>query len=827
MSKTKLADSQAIIDDLMGLDENSHPKPTVCPDEPIESPMLEAALSYARRGWPVIPLWWVAVGRCQCKKSKKCTSPGKHPFGKFAPNGSTDGTVDEDLIHSWWTAYPDMNIGICTGGKLVGIDIDGPEGQSTLDRLEATFGSLGQTLTAKTGRGDGGRHQYFGKDPNIKIGNIQKDPDWKQFDVRGEGGYLVAPPSRHKTGRKYRWDKDSTALAQLPASWVNGIVEHQSSAKVKKPSSAVQPSNTKKDAPKKEGERDDSMFRYASDLEGKNLSYNEILANCLSVNTTYIPPLEEYEVNRKVDSAWKYRTRRITKLATVYKELEAADVTARIETIQKPEVKDLLRLAKKTDPVTWSKILDLFKSKKWALNDAMKFRAATGFAAEGTLSLSREKFDPNAWADNIMSKSKMIYDDEFLEFNGRYFESKKDNTIKYEVRNATEWKANIRHTTEIMEAMKIKLSHGVRERNPIGLLCLRNGVFNFGTDETFAHSDQLFLTHMVDIDYDKHATFPIWLETLEDILPDPASRLLLQKYAGYSLTSDVHHQKCLYLYGPGGNGKSTIIKVIRALVGAKNCGALSLKDLSSHFMLHKVRGILANFTNEIDSAFVNSDGPFKQIVDGSMITADVKYKEAIEFEPFCKLWIASNSILSSKDTSDGFLRRFLFLDFPVCLTNSEKLDEHRADKIIEKELSGVLNWAIEGLRLLNQEGFKPLPDCHHRLRKTTRSKIHPRSDFFNLYLMEKYGSFVKLQDVVQAYNNYALDMGRIPVSDATIREDVENYFKNRGVDYTRRKNGMGFTNLTFVQPEDFYDLEGADPVKSGFDGIPCQNDIPF
>ena len=440
------------------------------------------------------------------------------------------------------------------------------------------------------------------------------------------------------------------------------------------------------------------------------------------------------------------------------------------------------------------------------------------------LSLDRKKFNPNAWADDLIKHHKLIYDDGFVRFNGKHYEELKDNDLKYLVRESTKWLAKNSHTTEILESIKIKCGHNIPERDPIGLFCLKNGVFNYGKNEAGPHSDTYFLTHMVDVEYDKAATCPMWDTTFSQILPDEKSRLLLQKFAGYSLTSDFHHQVCLFLYGPGGNGKSTVIDVVSALVGEANRSALTLKDMSTHFILHKLRGKLANFTSEIGSAFVSSDDIFKRIVDGSELEADIKYKDPITFRSFAKLWIASNSILSSKDTSDGFMRRFLFLDFPVCFTNGgRERDLKIAEKIIKTELSGVLNWAIEGLRLLIEDGgFEPLPACHYELKKSTQLKINPRTSFFSLYVVEKPGGRVLLQNVVQSYNDYAKDMGRAPVSDATIIEDLTNRFGNR-VEYRRFSKGMGFTNIELVTAEDSYELEGPDELAS----CRCQNELPF
>jgi putative DNA primase/helicase len=110
------------------------------------SQLLSAALSYAQRGWQVIPLHSIRNGECTC--GRQCKSPAKHPR---TFNGLTDATAQLDTINSWWTLWPDSNIGIITGSVscLVVVDIDDPDVAPTFpDTVECRTGS-------------GGRHLYY------------------------------------------------------------------------------------------------------------------------------------------------------------------------------------------------------------------------------------------------------------------------------------------------------------------------------------------------------------------------------------------------------------------------------------------------------------------------------------------------------------------------------------------------------------------------------------------------------------------------------------------------------------------------------------------
>jgi hypothetical protein len=181
--------------------------------------ILHAALSYAKRGWAVLPLWWIgADGRCACD-NPNCGSAGKHPIGKpeMAPHGVKSATVDLDVIWTWWQCYPQANVGIATGepsGFWV-LDIDGPEGAATLAEMEDHHGALPFSVRAQTG--GGGEHRLF-RHNGESIKNRVKDIGGG-LDVRATGGYIVAPPSIHRTGAIYQWAPGPDEPAAAP-SWL-------------------------------------------------------------------------------------------------------------------------------------------------------------------------------------------------------------------------------------------------------------------------------------------------------------------------------------------------------------------------------------------------------------------------------------------------------------------------------------------------------------------------------------------------------------------------------------------------------------------------------
>jgi hypothetical protein len=179
-----------------------------------------AAVSYAARGWPVLPLHWWEGSCCSCG-NPSCISPAKHPYAALAPRGLHDASAIAEVVTAWWRREPRCNVGVRTGPEsgLLVIDVDvrdDQDGEATLRHLVAGLGALPETVEAITGSGS--RHLLFrypehAHPPKLGTG----------VDVKGSGGYIVVAPSNHASGREYAWNVDNhpddVALAALPAAW--------------------------------------------------------------------------------------------------------------------------------------------------------------------------------------------------------------------------------------------------------------------------------------------------------------------------------------------------------------------------------------------------------------------------------------------------------------------------------------------------------------------------------------------------------------------------------------------------------------------------------
>lgn len=264
------------------------------------TPMVEHALGWARLGMPVFPVYEMVDGKCACGGSELCEklgAQGKHPRIKA---NLVLATTEERKIREWWGRWPNANIGIATGNELPGggylmvVDEDPRhDGDQTMALLEQKHGPLPSTPRVVTG--SVGTHTYLRtkKPVTSRAGSLGQG-----IDVRGAGGYVVAPPSNHKSGGSYQRDAgsdfDDVEIADAPE-WVVILADPPRSEP-----------KTAKDTPDAfiEGGRHDAMLSIAGAMRRKGLRPSEMLPSLLAINRERCrPPLDEVEIQKLAESA--------------------------------------------------------------------------------------------------------------------------------------------------------------------------------------------------------------------------------------------------------------------------------------------------------------------------------------------------------------------------------------------------------------------------------------------------------------------------------------------------------------------------------------------
>ena len=267
---------------------------------------LTEALHYAERGWHVLPLHAPEGNGCSCGKPH-CSPIGKHPRTK---DGLANATSDAATIVGWWRKWPVANVGIRTGecSGLAVLDVDGEKGKASLQELQATHGVIMPTLRAWTGRAsaDGQRKgcHYFFKMPEGMALRNSAGVLGKGLDIRAEGGYVVAAPSKHHSGLLYQWLKKEVPLAEMPAWMLAALVKPKRGLESKRlPLDSPQP----EESVFPEGRRNDGLVRLAGVLRNKGLSIGEMTGALLAANQERCElPLPEGEVQGIARSVGRY-----------------------------------------------------------------------------------------------------------------------------------------------------------------------------------------------------------------------------------------------------------------------------------------------------------------------------------------------------------------------------------------------------------------------------------------------------------------------------------------------------------------------------------------
>jgi len=164
--------------------------------------MLRTALTLAHKGIHVFP--------CLVRSKILATS-----------HGFLDASTDAGVIKEWWRSEPNYNIGIRTGtaSKLFAIDLDGLDAEAAIAALECAHGELPATVETITARG---RHVYF-RMPATTV-SCSSGKIAAGIDVKADGGYTLAPPSVHPTGRRYCWSVDTANELAAAPDWLLKIV---------------------------------------------------------------------------------------------------------------------------------------------------------------------------------------------------------------------------------------------------------------------------------------------------------------------------------------------------------------------------------------------------------------------------------------------------------------------------------------------------------------------------------------------------------------------------------------------------------------------------
>lgn len=287
------------------------------------------------------------------------------------------------------------------------------------------------------------------------------------------------------------------------------------------------------------------------------------------------------------------------------------------------------------------------------------------------------------------------------------------------------------------------------EFNKGEILNLENGLLDIRSGEFREHSPDVYSTIRIPYKYDQGAKCPGWMGFLNSSLEGDKVRIkVLQEFMGYCLGRDNQLQKALFLLGEPGSGKGTIIRVIEQMVGQENCSALPLGNMGDETSVANLVNKLVNFDGDVSITAKDFEADFRRITGGDKLTAKTLYKDKFSFRPFCKLILAANELPHISDRTRAFFRRMLVVPFRVSFIGRE---DRELEGKLSGEISGILNWALEGRRrLYEQKDFTMSKDLSDIVEDIKRQN-NPIELYFNECIGFHDDAWVLKKDL---YNNY-------------------------------------------------------------------------
>jgi putative DNA primase/helicase len=693
----------------------------------------------ATAGWPVLPLHTPIDGVCDCRRSD-CSSPGKHPRTK---NGLLDASTDPDQIRKWWAIWPDANIGIAVPVGIVAVDIDGPEG---VDALQALGYALPETATVETGRG----HHYLyrtAEQTGPKAAVLPK------VDLRGPGSYLVAPPSLHCTGRRYRWLREpEDGIAEAPA-WISELVG--GSRGHDGPTPPIPDMIV-------EGQRNAALTSLAGSIRRRGAPTPVILAALLEANRLQCrPPLDEDEVRTIAASIGR---------KPLGEELRVSGNPGR----GLPDTDD------ETAEVT----------------DEPKEATAVGIDHLSRQSLAAYHFADRRGAEIRFDHGRRIW----LIWHGHRWRPDRDQEIRRlwlkalgerygeavrisdsDMRERTIASIMAAGATDDAIAAGLRITTSMKhvatsgdawDPNPWILGC-ENGLVDLRTGALRVGRPADMVSRSTRLDYDARATCPRWDRFLLEVFAGDEDLIgWFARLIGASLVGTSKELLAVH-YGTGNNGKSVAFRTlgrevagdysvevaVETLLNANRSAGAPTSDLM------RLRGARLAFTSEPEQGAKFKGGTLKRLATIDLMTGRELHGRQEEWPPTHTLHLATNHLPAADDASEGFWRRIALIPWTVRFAKRGEPGDGQAEDpelaaTLAGEARGILAWAVRGAMAYATAGtLHPFPAAVARETAAYREDEDPIGGFVREWVSAEPGASTPGPKIYEQYLEWVESIG--------------------------------------------------------------------
>lgn len=314
------------------------------------------------------------------------------------------------------------------------------------------------------------------------------------------------------------------------------------------------------------------------------------------------------------------------------------------------------------------------------------------------------------------------------------------------------------------------------EENP-NIIVLKNGCYNLITQELEPFNPLYYARAAMPVIYDPKADCPTIKKFLGEIIPNSVA--FYQEWMGYHLLKDYRFQRCVVHVGDGDNGKSTLLSLQTAFLGRENCASQSLFRLTTQrFAAAELNDKLGNITADIGPDELKHTGTIKMLTGGDTITAEKKNRDPFQFVNHAKLTFSCNQLPRTPDETLAFFKRFIVIVYDKVIPKEEQ-DPQLLEKLTtDEELSGLFNWAVQGLKRALERGRLDEPGDALERKELYLAMSDPVTGFYNEYIEEEKENFEIKQDVFTAFHQYCKNKGFVPISD---RKFIEQFKKTAWV----------------------------------------------
>ncbi len=666
---------------------------------------LSWALDYAKHGWAVLPLYSINAARTHCTcgntiESEKC-SAGKHPRTK---HGFQDATTDPEEIRRWWEQWPDANIGLATGepsGVWV-LDIDPRNGGD--ETLDAEFPGLEAAVESLTG--GGGRHLFWSDPWGVpSSGSRGVLPG---VDVKSDGGYVVLPPSNHKSGGRYEWEVEHHPEDQEP-----GEAPPELLARVRTKPKTMKAAETVGKIIEAGG-RNNALTSLAGSMRRRGMTPNAIRDALRTTNREQCrPPLPSEEVEGIARSVGSY-------------EPEQGSLTG----FQLPE-KDSQRRREYSDLGNCYRLVDRhgmdlrFAGGLWYIWDGVRW------AKDITGEVTRRAKDS---CQLLYAEVAAVADSVAAGGGDEYAKMAEEAAQKHARRS--QQTPRIKAMIELAKSEFPVALDGAKFDSDPWLLNVQNGTLDLKTGLLREHRRADHLTHVAAAAFEPEAKAERWeqflLETFGADLAGAATIEFIQRLLGYALVGAVLEHVLPIFWGHGANGKTTLVGAVQGVLG-RGYAIEAPPDLLVHnpsgsrhpAELATLKGCRLVTAGELPDGRLD-ERRVKTLNGGDAITAAHKFGNYFTFAPSHTLIASTNHKPQTRGTDLGLWRRLLLVPFTRTV-EPEDQDQELPRKLAE-EGPGILRWLVTGCMEWQRIGLAP-PDSVRAATEDYRDSMDRVGEF--------------------------------------------------------------------------------------------------